>query len=103
MLLIADQDIGGARVRRIFTMAGRVMRAGDELTGDEVRALPVANRRALMEAQYIEVWPRPREADTSAMQRFIVHRPPGKFDVVAGARINEHPLSRAEAEELARS
>ena len=99
MLQIAEADIGGARVRRIFTMNGRSMRAGETLTGEQVRALPTGNRQALVEAQYIELWPAHRHAEGA--ERHVVSRGGGRYDVYEGVKLNEHGLSKEEAEELA--
>lgn len=108
-MMIADQDIGGARVRRVFTRVGKPVKGGDMLTGDEVRAIPIANRRALIDAGYIEVWPKSSDAATTAelvtlkakiAERHIVHRGQGKYDVFA-AKINDEPLSKEDAEDLA--
>ena len=100
-MIIADSDIGGARVRRVFSISGRHAKSGDELSADEVRAIPVANRRALVDAGYIEVWPMPRRADVSEMERHVVSRGAGKYDVIAGVKLNDELLSRDEAAALA--
>ena len=97
---IADQDIGGARVRRVFTMRGKFMKANRRLSADEVLAIPIANRRALIEGQFLEVYPRPSKHNEEC---FII-RTKGdhdKFDVIAGHKLNTKPLTRAEADRLA--
>lgn len=99
MLQITDQDIGGARVRQKFTRAGEVLFAGKQLTADEVLAIPMANRRALADAGYIEIFPRP--PITSVGERHIVHLGRGQYDVIQGLKLNQAPLSKDEAEELA--
>jgi hypothetical protein len=38
-----------------------------------------------------------------AMERFVSEVAPGKYNVIAGRKLNDQPLSRAEAERLARS
>lgn len=100
MLHIEDGDIGGARVRRVFSLGGRHLMASDMMTADEVRAIPTANRRALTEQQYIEIWPS-HESAAADMPRHIVSRGAGKYDVIAGVKLNEHLLSKDEAEALA--
>lgn len=97
MLHISDDDVGGARVRRIFTAAGRALRAGDMLTRDEVLAM--RNRRTLAEISAIEIWP--RATGIADAERHIVHNGGGRFDVIAGHKLNERPLTKDEAEELA--
>ena len=97
MLQIAEQDIGGARVRLTFTRGGKQMKAGDMLSADEVKAIPLANRRALAEANYIEVFPAAPKGD-----RFIVQVGKDKFNVIEGRVINAKPLAtREHAEALA--
>ena len=99
-MIIEDHDIGGARVRRVFSMAGRNVRGGDQLSADEVLSIPTANRRALIDSGYIEVYPRPHHGASDA-ERHIVHVGRGQFDVIVGHKINARPLSKDEAEELA--
>ena len=70
------------------------------MSADDVRAIPVANRRALVDAGYIEVWPKPR-ADVAALERHVISRGGGRYDVYAGVKLNDHGLSKDEADELA--
>jgi hypothetical protein len=99
---IADQDIGGARVRRVFTARGEVMRPQRHLSADEVLAMPLANRRALQEAGYLEVYPRSSPAGKGPLEkRFLMKVGDGQYDVIAGHKLNPKPLSRAEADRLA--
>jgi len=101
MLEIAESDIGGARVRRTFTMGGERLFAGHMLTAEEVLALPLANRRALTGSNYLEVWPKAPNAPEGA-ERHIVSNGFGKFSVIVGHKLNEHPLTKEEAERLAK-
>jgi hypothetical protein len=98
MLDIADQDVGGARVRRTFTSNGRQMKAGDYLTADEFLKMPIANRRALSDAHFVEVFPKPMDVGS---ERFIAGAGGDKFNVIEGRVINDKPLSREEAKKLA--
>jgi len=105
---IADSDIGGARIRMGFTRGNVRMKAGEHLTADEVRSIPLANRRALSSAGYIEVYPSRtevvrREAAPVKQDRFIVAVGKGQFNVIEGHRLNDEPLSREQAETLAAS
>jgi hypothetical protein len=52
------QDIGSARVRRTFMMRGENLKPNRRLSADEVLAIPIANRRALVDAGYLEIYPR---------------------------------------------
>lgn len=96
--MLADNEIGGGRVRRLFSFGDKTLRAGHDLTGDQVRAIPVANRRALIDSGYLDIWPKMTLPET---ERHIVDRGKGKFDVIAGVKLNAEPLMRDAAEELA--
>ncbi|WP_407146254.1 hypothetical protein [Bradyrhizobium sp. ORS 86] len=103
---IDDADIGGARVRRVFRSGNEMLKSGTMLSADEVLAIPAANRRALREAGFIEIFPRgPVQSvgtDDADSQMHIVHLGGGKYDVIAGKKLNaDGPLSKEEAEELA--
>jgi hypothetical protein len=52
------QDIGSARVLQAFTLRGKILRPNRRLSADEVLAISVANRRALVDAGYLEIYPR---------------------------------------------
>jgi hypothetical protein len=98
---IADADIGGARVRRVFSMRGEMVKANRHLSVDEVLAIPIANRRALVDAGYLEVYPKSSSAKRVDDARFVIRTGADKFDVIAGHKLNSEPLSRAEADRLA--
>jgi hypothetical protein len=98
---IADQDIGGARVRRVFSRNGESLKANRHLSADEVLAIPIANRRALVDAGYLEVYPRSSPAKRANEERFVIRVGNDKFDVIAGNKVNDTPLTRAEADRLA--
>lgn len=97
MLDIADKDIGGARVRRTFTRNGEQMKMGQHLTSEEVIAIAVANRRALVDSNFLEVYPK-----SIAGERFIVAVGKDQFNVIEGRLLNDKPLNRKEAELLMR-
>jgi hypothetical protein len=96
MLKISDADIGGARVRRLFQ--GGQYRAGQMLSAEEV--LSFRNRQTLAEQGYIELFP--KATATADMERHVVSRGAGKYDVIAGVKLNDQLLTKDEAEELAR-
>lgn len=97
MALTADNDIGGAIVRRYFN--NNTMRPGDRLTREQVLAL--RNRQALIRTEHIKVFPPGDSASTEASERHVAHIGGGRFNVIAGRKINDEPLSRAEADVLA--
>jgi hypothetical protein len=105
-LEITDADIAGARVRQTFQTIlkdgrQRRYRANEHLTREEVLAMN--NRRALYSAGYIEPYPQQHVAAPAATDRFIVQVAPGKFNVIAGTRLNDEPLSKQAAQKLAHS
>jgi hypothetical protein len=103
MLHIPDDRIGGAHVRLSFMMGDRRVKVGDpDLTADEVRKISPANRRALSEASYIEIYPKnPTEIVFAPGDKFVVQVGKNEFDVIEGKKLNGKPLSRDEADKLA--
>lgn len=93
---IADQDIGGGRVRRVFTRAGESLKSGYQLSADEILSMPVANRRALIDAGYLEVYPK-----AEGLERFVIQVSKNRYDVIEGRKLNEKGLSEEEANALA--
>jgi hypothetical protein len=55
--MIADKDIGGAYVLKPFDLRGERLIPPQHLAADQVLSIPIANRRALIEAGYIEIHP----------------------------------------------
>lgn len=97
MLEMKDADIGGARVRRTFTRGEQQLKMGDMLTAEEVLAIPIANRRALTDSNFIELYPK---APGSGGDRMMVGVGKDEFNVIEGRVLNDEPLSRKEAEKL---
>lgn len=101
MLQIADKDIGGARVARTFTRNGeQLKRGGPDLTAEEVLSIALPNRKALIDSNFIEVYPK---TPFVAGERFIVGVGKNQFNVIEGRMLNEEPLTRDDAEKLLRS
>lgn len=96
MLAIAEQDIGGAYVRRTFTNNGKQMKRGDQLTREEVLSFPRNNRVALTEGVFIEVY----HKAPSGGERFMIGVGNNEYNVIEGRMLNEEPLSKKEAEKL---
>jgi len=98
-----DHEIGGAIVRRPFTRHGVYLRGGDRLSGDEVRAIPIANRSALIDSHFLEVFPTSGylpPSDGPNGELYMVHRGAGMYDVIEGRRLNDEPLEKEAAEAL---
>lgn len=107
---IPEDMIGGARVmRRIERPELQAWLAGTELTADQVKAIPLSNRRALIDNGHIVVMPRAVLDETrpdnglpaEPGERFPVHEGGGRWSVYEGRKLNENPLSKDEAEALA--
>lgn len=91
-------QIGGAVVRRTFSGNGKQYRSGDELSAAELRAMPEANLRALLENEFVQVYP--ASADTRPKTRIMRKVSEGKYQVFEGVYITNAPVSREEAEKL---
>ena len=89
----AMNDIGGAIVRRPFTLADGYVKAGHVFNEEEVRSWAPGNRRALVSGGFVQIYPKLggpvlSAAATSgalpALERHAVHRGMGKYDVIEG-------------------
>jgi hypothetical protein len=100
---LRDEDIGGAFVRRGFNRGGNHLKAGTKLTADEVRSIPMVNRRALAVSGALDVYPvTPQTVAVPAdLARFVIHRGAGMYDVIEGRKLTDEPIARAEAEAMA--
>ena len=96
MLLIGQKEIGGGYVRLSFSVDGKRLKAGTPLTAEQINSY--ANKRRLIDAGFIAVYP---PATSGHGERFTRHLGAGQYDVIEGRKINERPLTKTEAEELA--
>jgi hypothetical protein len=71
------------------------LKMGDHLTAEQVLSIRTANRRALVDSNFIELYPK-----SLAGERMLVGVGKDKYNVVEGRTINEKPLSREQAEDL---
>jgi hypothetical protein len=85
--LVDPKNIGGAYVRRTFTRGGQRVMRGDKLTREDVLSIPAANRQALIEKHFIDIYPPP--PDSVGGERFIVRTNGKTFDVIEGRKIAE--------------
>lgn len=99
-MFIKDEEIGGGRVARRFNRNGKDMLAGMPLTAEEILAMAPANRRALIDSHYIEVYPK----SSAGGERFMIGLGGDKgYNVIEGRILNDAPLSRKDAEKLLNS
>jgi hypothetical protein len=99
------EEIGGAKVRRTFTMGARRTKAGELLELGDLARMPVANRNALIEKGFIDVWPKGVGGGgvvaSEPAERFVVPLGFGRYDVVQGMQLNDRTLDREAAYALA--
>ncbi len=102
MIPIHVTQIGGARVQRAFSIGGRRVLAGENLTREEVLTIRTANRNALIDKGYLLPWPKNAGAGPgqplAGVVRFV--RPLGfgrGYDVIEGRKVNDEPIADKEA------
>jgi hypothetical protein len=99
--MIADKDIGGAYVLKPFDLRGERLIPPQHLAADQVLAISIANRRALIEASYIEVHPQrppswnPRDEDTRIALRGWTRRKLDEADIKQGDAFEYNALMNA--------
>jgi hypothetical protein len=54
-MMIPDEEIGGARVLRTFKSGPTQLKRGHVLTRDEILSIRPPNRRALLDAGYLQI------------------------------------------------
>lgn len=98
-------EIGGGVVRRKFQSAGGWIMSGTNYTGDELRAMPRANRDALIQNGFLEVWPKQSGLAAAAAaavlsapatepaERYVLPVD-GGFDVLEGRKLNVEPIKK---------
>jgi len=105
MIPVQDDAIGGAVVRRRINRGDRApLLSGDRLTRDEVLAMPPANRRALVATERLWLLPIGKATEAGDDMRatsHVVQVGKNLFDVIQGVKLNDQPLSKEAAEELA--
>lgn len=92
-MIVKAESIGGGVVIRHFTMGGEHVGPGRQLTRDEVLALPVNNRQALIDQGRLDVYPPGGELH-------LISRGFGKYDVIQGSKLNIEPLSKEQAQAM---
>lgn len=103
----ASQDIGGGIVRRRFSSGGKEFTNGTVLSAGEIKAMPRNNMNALRDNGYIHIFPKAVRSHLEAapedikMERHVVSRGFGKYDVIEGKVMNTQPLTKETAEHLA--
>jgi hypothetical protein len=92
-------NIGGGRVERTFTFGGRRLNRGDTLTREEIIGMPASNRNALIETKHLMVWPPHVMVDAGELH--VINLGFGRYDVIRGTKVNEAPLDREAAYQMA--
>lgn len=103
------EEIGFGRVSRALTVSGQILPRGTKLSHEVLARMPAANRNAMIENRYIEVFPKGvavREVgDTNVPDGAEAHVVPvgfGKYDVIVGNVVGAG-LSREDADTLAKT
>lgn len=94
MAIIRDEEIGGGSVLRTFTMHGESLKVGTPLSRAALLSIPYANRQALIDGGKIAVYP-------PSSERHVVSDGFGHYSVYAGRKLNDKPLTKAQAQKLA--
>lgn len=100
---IAQNDIGGAIVRRPFMFHDRQMKVNDLLSEMEVRSIPRNNRNSLRDNNFIQIYPKQAvnvAPPADGLTRMLVHRGKGLYDVFDAVKINDKPVRKDEGEAL---
>lgn len=100
MIPIHESQIGGGKVRRMFSKGSVKLRPGTVLTGDEVRSIRALNRTALIEKGYLDIWP-VVDVPAEGTARFIRPLGFGRYDVIEGRKLNDEALDKEAAHKMA--
>lgn len=95
-------QIGGGEVRAAFRMGTRYLFAGTRLTAEEVISINRPNRAALIDKGMLAVWPKGGDEPIFKGKRYAIHYGGGAYDVIEGRKLNDKPLTREEAQEMAK-
>lgn len=115
---IRSEDIGGGTVKFGFRAGTTFLRAGTQLTAEQISKFAPSNRQALIDKGMLAVWPKatenkPQPANVSVdsspapepsgapAQRHMVHTGRGNYDVIEGRKLNDGPLNKTDAQSLA--
>jgi hypothetical protein len=103
MLMLKDNQIGGAIVRRVFSSGGKQVTPGTKLSRDEVLLMPAGNRYALVNKKYIDIFPAGGDDVSMGVKpdRFVISLGFSQFHVIEGKRLTDKPISREQAYALA--
>lgn len=102
MRAIRDEDIGGAIVTSAFRRGTEYVLRGTRLSREDVLAIRKPNRNSMIENGVISIYPLAGESPGRApVERHVISRGFGKFDVIEGRQLNDAPMSKEDAEELA--
>lgn len=103
MFQMPASQIGGAIVRRTFSCGDRQLRNGERLSAEQVLAMPISNRNALVDKKYMDLFPKGGDASGAAAsgERFVISMGFGKYMVIEGRKITDGPIDREQAYALA--
>ena len=108
---LPTEQLGGARVFRPTEIFGRHYQVNEIVPQDVLQRIKKQNLRALLDQRFLVAWPvgaNPTptavavpDADTDA-EVFVSNRiGTNRYDVIVGQRLNDEPLTKAEADAVA--
>ena len=110
MRAIHISKIEGAIVTFPFYAGGQYMRNGTWIDHDTLAKMPISNRNSLQDKGYLYPIPKaalaamghsPVHASTTAVERHVISRGFGRFDVIEGRVLTDKPIAKEAAFELA--
>lgn len=93
--------VAGARVHRAFERSGGRVLPGTILSPDEYQAIGRPSRRVMVKNGQIEPFYARQGTPGVDVQRYVIHRGAGRYDVIEGTLLTPEWLTKEEAERLA--
>jgi hypothetical protein len=93
--------IAGARVMRRFERAGEQVMPGTVISAAEFQAIGRPSRRVMVKNGQIEPFFAKRGTPGVDVQRYVVHRGAGRYDVIEGTLLTPDWVTKEDAEALA--
>lgn len=93
--------VAGARVMRGFEKGGEKVRPGALISAAEFTAMGRSSRRVMVKNGQIEPFYALRGTPGVDVQRYVIHRGAGRYDVIEGTLLTPEWLTKEDAEALA--
>ena len=104
---LPSNTLSGAKVFRPCSIAGKTRLRGEIISEDDLLKIKPSNLRSLVDQRFLQVFVRgPETIQPPADPGEVITAPrlgaANRFDVIVGRRVNAGPLTRSEADELAK-